>query len=341
MEPRSRSQTVAIAVVGLWHMHADILVRSLVDEGARLAAIVEPEDALYRRFRATNPDAPRRSLSAVLEDDSIQLIVLADAPSKRTEIAAQAMEHGKDVLTDKPCCLTLEDVARLREIQTRTGRHLVVWFGDRLNSRAAGLAEALVKAGAIGNLIHFVGLGPHQLNLLPRDEEFFDARRSGGILVDIGCHQIDLFLTLTGCPSASIQSARSSNVAHRDHPFFEDVGDMTFVSDRGTLGYARVDWYTPDGLNMWGDGRTFLVGTDGTIELRKAIDAGGRGPGAFVIFTDAQRTRVFDAAERELTFPADLCRDVVERTEIAMTSEHALAVCELSLRARELARANQ
>jgi predicted dehydrogenase len=318
-------------------MHADILVRALVDEGAELVAIAEPDDELYWRFRATNPDAPRRSLSDVLEDDTVELIVLADAPSKRAQIAAQAMEHGKDVLTDKPCCLRLDDVERLREIQVRTGKHFVVWFGDRLNNRAAALADELVKAGAIGKLIHFVGLGPHQLNLLPRDEEFYDARRSGGILVDIGCHQIDLFLTLTGSSSASIESARALNVAHPEHPFFEDLGDMTFVSRGGTRGYARVDWYTPDGLRMWGDGRTFLTGTEGTIEIRKAIDAAGRGPGAFVILADAQQTRMFDAGARELTFPGDLCRDVAERTEIAMSSEHALSVCELSLVARDLA----
>jgi hypothetical protein len=47
------------------------------------------------------------------------------------------------------------------------------------------------------------------------------------------------------------------------------------LGDRGT-GYIRVDWYSPDGLGTWGDGRLFILGTEGYIELRKYIDIAGR-----------------------------------------------------------------
>ena len=42
------------------------------------------------------------------------------------------------------------------------------------------------------------------------------------------------------------------------------------------MGTMRLDWFTPDGLPDWGDGRLFLVGTEGTLELRKNLDLEGR-----------------------------------------------------------------
>jgi hypothetical protein len=63
-----------------------------------------------------------------------------------------------------------------------------------------------------------------------------------------------------------------ANYAHKEYPGFEDFDDMTVVLGNGATGYCRVDWFTPDGLGTWGDGRMFILGTEGYIELRKYID---------------------------------------------------------------------
>jgi predicted dehydrogenase len=337
--PSKASDTVSIAAVGLWHIHGDLMVQALVREGAVLAAIAEDDDRLFERFASTCPPAPRVPLSEILENDAIDLLVLAGTPASRAAVAAEALDRGKDVLSDKPCCLTVDQLAAVRAARETNGSHFAVWYGDRLNSRAADLADELIGDGAIGDVVHFVGLGPHQLGLLPRDDAFFDSTRSGGILVDLGCHQIDAFLTYTSSASATVVQARALNTSHPKHPAFEDVGDMTLSSPSGAIGYARVDWYTPDGLGVWGDGRAFIVGTEGTIETRKVIDPGGRGKGEFVILADGRQTQVLDAGERPLRFARNLMNDVRNGTETAMTSEHAFAVCDLALRAKELAAA--
>ena len=97
-------------------------------------------------------------------------------------------------------------------------------------------------------------------------------KKYGGILCDIGSHQIEQFLFYTGAKDAKILNAKIANYNHPEYPELDDFGDATLVADNGATGYFRVDWFTPDGLSTWGDGRTFILGTEGYIELRKYVD---------------------------------------------------------------------
>jgi len=333
----SRPDTVRFAAVGLEHVHVDILVQALLRAGGTLAAVVEPDDELYARYARGWPEAPRTTLDDTLDDPSIELVVTAAVPSDRGRIAALTLESGRDVLADKPLCVDREAFDAVVSAQARSGGHLAVWFGERLYNPSVLRAVDLVHDGLIGSVLHFTGFGPHLLERKTRPEWHFDPVRNGGILIDLACHQIDLFLAFTGMNAAHISAARTRNLRHQDLPGFEDVGDLMIEADGGALGYARVDWHTPEGLSLWGDGRTFLVGSEGTLELRRTIDASGRGVGGHVFVVDAGGPRYIDVPVVEPPFATQLLADVRERTEIAMSTEHALVVTDLSLQAQELA----
>ena len=68
----------------------------------------------------------------------------------------------------------------------------------------------------------------------------------------------------------------------RTRPGCRTSATCTSPPTRAT-GMIRVDWFTPDGLPTWGDGRLIIVGTEGTIELRKYVDLAGR-PGTDHLF---------------------------------------------------------
>ena len=124
-----------------------------------------------------------------------------------------------------------------------------------------------------------LGTGPHRANRGSRPAWFFERERYGGILCDIGSHQAEQFLYFTANTEAGVISSRVANYGHKEHPGLDDFGDCNLVGANGATGYFRVDWFTPDGLSTWGDGRLFLLGTTGFIEVRKyvelASDAGG------------------------------------------------------------------
>jgi predicted dehydrogenase len=292
-------------------------------------------------FARRYPQAPRaRSAEEILESSSIQLIASASIPDERAGLGVSTMRHGKDYLVDKPGFTTLDQLAQARAVQRETGRIYSVCYSERFQNRATVRAGELVQSGAIGRPIQTIGLGPHRLNAPTRPPWFFQRSRYGGILTDIGSHQADQFLFFTGSTSAEVVAAQVANFAHPEHPELEDFGDMMLRGDAGR-GYIRVDWFTPDGLGTWGDGRLTILGTDGFIELRKYIDLAGRPGGDHLFLVDKTQTRYMDCGSTELPFGRQLLDDVRHRTETAMSQAHAFLASELALKAQAMARAGQ
>jgi predicted dehydrogenase len=243
------------------------------------------------------------------------------------------MRHGKDVMVDKPGVLTAAQLDAVRQAQAETGRIWSVNFSERFEVPAMTRAQELVAAGAVGRVVQTVGFGPHRLNRHLRPAWFFDPRQAGGILADIASHQIDQFLVFTGSKDAAIVASAVANHANPATPAFEDFGEILLRSDHAS-GYIRVDWYTPDGLPTWGDGRCTILGTEGYIELRKYVDIAGREGTDHLFLVDRAGTRHIDCSAAPLPYYARLIADVLERTETAMPQAHCFKVCELALEAQ-------
>jgi predicted dehydrogenase len=336
----SHTPTLKFAAIGLDHRHIYDQVKSLLDIGAQCVGFWSDDDSPpLAGFMERFPQIARVTDRArLLEDKSIQLVACAAVPNTRAGLAVAAMRHGKDVMMDKPGLTTFAQLDEVKQVQQETGRIFSVDFTERFEVRAAIRASELVQAGAIGKVIHTCGLGPHRLNRASRPAWFFDKAAYGGILVDIGSHQFDQFLHFTGSKDARVVSASAFNRAHPDDPGLEDLGEVMLESDSAS-GYFRVDWFTPDGLATWGDGRLTLVGTEGSIEIRKYIDVAGR-PGADHLFlTDKGRSQHIDCSDAKLSYYEDLRHDIFNRTQTAMTQEHCFKVCELSLSAQAMAMA--
>jgi predicted dehydrogenase len=165
---------------------------------------------------------------------------------------------------------------------------------------------------------------------------FFDRPRYGGILCDIASHQADQFLYFTGSTRADIVAAQVGNVHHPQYPSFEDFGDVMLRGDRGT-GYIRVDWFTPDGLATWGDGRLTILGTDGFMEIRKNIDIAGKPGESHLFLVDNKETRYIDCKDVPLPYGEQLVSDVLNRTETAMPQAQCFLAMELVLKAQQQA----
>jgi predicted dehydrogenase len=325
------------AVVGINHGHIYGLVAAVVRGGGELAGFHAKEDDLAADFLKRHPGAKRVSDErAILEDPGIRLVASAAIPNEREPLGVRVMKHGKDFLVDKPGITSLEQLAEARRVQKETGRIYSICYSERFENRAVVRAHALVAAGAIGRVLHVVGMGPHRTNPKTRPAWFWDTKYYGGILCDIASHQADHFLSFTGSTRGEVDAARVSNRNHPDRPQFEDFGDVTWSGDGGT-GYARVDWFTPDGLPTWGDGRLTLVGTEGYIEIRTNVDVAGRKGGEHLFLVDQKETRYVDCSDQALDYGPRLVDDVLNRTETAMTQAHSFLAAEMVLKAQALA----
>ena len=324
---------IRVAAIGLNHPHIYGMTRAVVNAGAELVALYAEEDDLAAAYQKAFPQVQRvADRRQILEDRSVDLVVSAIVPDVRAAIAIEVMRHGKDVMVDKPGVITLEQLADVRRVQAESGRIFSVCFSERFEVRAAARASELVAAGAIGKVVQTIGIGPHSLGLNPRPDWFFQRRRYGGILCDIGAHQCDQFLHFTGSTQAEVVASHIANHANPDKPELEDFGEILLRGNGGT-GYVRVDWYTPKGLGTWGDGRLTILGTEGYIELRKYVDIAGR-PGIDHLFlVDQKQTRYVDCSDQELPYGRRLLDDIRNRTETAMPQAHCFLATELALKA--------
>ncbi|TDG14105.1 Gfo/Idh/MocA family oxidoreductase [Seongchinamella unica] len=343
--PTSRAEAVVspgefcFASAYLDHGHIYGQTNGLRDAGATLKYVYDPDPEKVRKFCEAYPGVVvAESFEQILADPAVRLVNAAAIPDQRATIGIRVMESGRDYLTDKSPFTSLEQLEAVRKVVAQTGRKYAVYYAERLHNDAAWRAGELIAQGALGRVLQVLNLAPHRLAPETRPDWFFNKRHYGGILTDIGSHQVEQFLTYAGCNSAHINFARVENFSHPDKPGLEDFGELSLTGDNGASFYTRVDWYTPEGLRTWGDGRCFIVGTEGTMELRKYLDVGGAAPSSKLILVDGSGESV-EECQDTTGFPyfGQLILDCIHRTENAMTQAHAFLAAELSMRAQALA----
>jgi predicted dehydrogenase len=327
------------AVAHLDHGHIYGQTNGLLDAGATLKSVFEPDPGKLAKFVDTYPGVEvADSLDEILEDPEVALVNAAAVPDERAALGIRAMESGKDYFTDKSPFTTLTQLDEAREVAERTGRKYAVYYAERLHNDAAWRAGELIAQGAIGRVLQVLNLAPHRLAKETRPDWFFDKARYGGIITDIGSHQVEQFLTYAGCNDAEINFARVENFSHPDKPGLEDFGEFSLTGDNGASFYSRVDWYTPEGLRTWGDGRTFIVGSEGSMELRKYLDVARDAPASKLFLVDGEGEREIECLDQTgFPFFGAFILDCLNRTENAMTQAHAFRAAQLSMRAQALA----
>ena len=331
------SPRIKFAVIGINHDHIFSQVGAVIRGGGELVWLYAKEPELSAAFLKRFPQVKlARSEDEVLGDGSIQLVLSSIVPNERAPLGIRVMQAGKDYMSDKPGATTLDQLAEVRRVQAQTRRIYSIMYSERLENRATVKAGELVKAGAIGRVVQTVGLGPHRMNPKLRPAWFFEKAKYGGILCDLASHQADQFLFFTASTSAHVVAAQVGNVGHPQYPDLEDFGDVVLRGDGGS-GYIRVDWFTPNGLATWGDGRLTILGTDGFIEIRKNIDIAGRPGESHLFLVDQKETHYVDCSSQPLPYGGQLVSDVLDRTETAMPQQHCFLATELVLKAQQQA----
>jgi predicted dehydrogenase len=339
------SHAVRFGVCGMSHDHIYGMVEAMIRGGGELVSVYAAEPERGAAFTKRYPQAKLVTTEdGVLTDPSLHLVLSSAIPVQRAPIGIRAMRNGKDYLSDKPGITTLEQLAEVRKTIAETKRTYAIMYSERLEVKAAVEAGYLVQQGAIGKVIQTINIAPHQITQRAGDagggtgrpEWFWHPDQYGGILTDIGSHQVDQFLFYTGCTQAEVVASQVANVRHPDHPQFQDFGDMMLRGNHG-FGYVRLDWFTPFGLGTWGDGRLFILGTDGYIELRKYTDVARSKQGNHLFLVDKNSARAFDCNNVVLPFGPQFIADVANRTHVAQDQTQCLLAAELVIRAQQQA----
>ncbi len=337
---------IKFAVININHPHIYGMTDAIKRGGGELVAVYAKEADLVAAFSKAYPEAKlAKNENGILEDPSIHLVLSSGIPDERAPLGIRVMQHGKDYLTDKPGIITFKQLAEVKKVQKETKRIYSIMYSERLENKGTEKASQLVKSGAIGKVIQTINLAPHRISnkfgtsgLAVRPDWFWDKKRYGGILTDIGSHQFDQYLHFTNSTEATVLMSQVGNVHFPEAPLFEDFGDV-MLSGNGGVGYIRVDWFTPNGLDSWGDGRLTILGTDGYIEVRKNIDilSGNKG-GNHLYLVNQKEMLHMDCNNEALPFGPLFVDDVLNRTETAMSQAHCFLATELALKAQKKAK---
>jgi predicted dehydrogenase len=314
------------ATIGLDHRHIFDITEGLLAAGAVCVGHdpVTTDGRVLAGFRKRFPGVPAVFRERLLDDPGVDFVVIAAKPSDRAKLSVEAMRRGKNVLCDKPGVTTFEQLEAVRAAVAETGRVWSICVG-RVASPSIQEALRVVRSGELGRLVQVVSLAPHRLNRDLRPAWFFDTPAYGGIINDIGVHSIDQFLAFAEVDTAEIVSS-TIGAFGTEPQGFEDFAEIVLQTP-SVRGYCRMDWFTPDGLPTWGDGRLFLVGTEGTLELRKNLDIEGRDGTDHMFVANKTGTRHVDCSGLPVTYYRDFLAG-------SLPQEPVFAMCRMALDAQ-------
>ncbi|MHB9294768.1 hypothetical protein PilKf_00495 [Pillotina sp. SPG140] len=322
------------AAIGLYHGHIYGMCNGLIEAGGILKSFYDSDPQYMQNFAQRFPQIhAAESEGEILNDPEILLVAGATQTDKRCDLGLRVLAAGKDYFTDKAPLTTLEQLEKAREAVKQTGKKYAVYYSERIHVESAVFAGQLIEQGAIGRVIQVIGFGPHRLGAPHRPDWFFVKKHYGGILCDIGSHNVEQILYYTGAKDGTVARSHIANYNHPQYPELDDFGDCEIVLDNGATGYFRVDWFTPDGLQMWGDGRLFILGTEGFIEQRKYMNLGFKNSGGGHVFLANNTEESYYHVEGTVGYPffGQLILDCLNRSEHAMTQSHTFKAAELSL----------
>ena len=331
-------KTLNLGVIGIDHGHIFDMLDEMLKEGCNCNHFwTEGLPLTLSEFNKKYPNIKRvDNKNNILKDNKIDMILISSIPKDRANLSIEALKAGKDVMVDKPGCITLDQLNNLKKIVKETGKIWSVNFSERFHVAAVAKAEELVARGKIGKVKQTIGTGPHRQGNYERPDWFYDRESYGGIITDIGSHQIHQFLIFTNSDKAKITHALAENTTKKEFPSFQDFGEVNLTGNKGH-GYIRLDWFTPDALPVWGDGRLFILGDKGFIEIRKYTDLAKSNSGNHLYYANNDEVKYIDCSNVKLPYFRNLINDVLNKTETACSQEITYLSMELAIKAQELA----
>ena len=331
-------KSLNVGVLGIDHGHIFDMLDEMLKEGCTCKFFwTEGYPLTLNEFIKKYPNIKRvEDKEKILDDQEIDIILISSIPVDRAKLSIQCLNAGKDVMVDKPGCTTIDQLNELKKTVKKTGKIWSVNFSERFHVSAVTKAEELISNGLIGTVKQTIGTGPHRQGNYERPNWFYERESYGGIITDIGSHQIHQFLVFTGSNEARINHALVENTTKKEFPGFQDFGEINLTGNKGH-GYIRLDWFTPDALPTWGDGRLLILGDKGYLEIRKYTDIARSKKGNHLFYANNNEVKYIDCSEVELPYFRNLINDVLDRTETACLQELTFLSMELAIKAQEFA----
>lgn len=212
--------------------------------------------------------------------DTMNLDAVSVCTYNRThaECTVYALEHGVNVLLEKPMSVTLDEAVAIRKAEKKSGKIVSVGFQPRFDANMQ-MIKKIVESGELGR-VFYVQTGGGRRHGIPVSwsETFIENDKAGlGAVGDIGCYSIDLVMNALGNPKPLTVTGTATDYFGTTPEAYSQVGKpecaKKFSVDDFASAYIRLEggivldfriaWY----MHLDTPGDTIIMGTKGSLRI--------------------------------------------------------------------------
>lgn len=245
-------ETLRLGVLGIGNAGSQVVPCAQQSEGIQLAAVADVRADALAEFQQRHPEVRTfESVEAMCEGDAVDAVWIATPSELHAECAIAAVEHGKQVICEKPMAVTLEDCDRMIDAVDRHGARFIMH--SKSSDPPVRKMREVAESGQIGRLIAINTWNYKGWLNSPRRADELDTTRGGGVVFRQAPHQIEIVRCIGG---GLVRSLRA--VAGRWNPHFDTEGNFTaFLEfEDGTPATMVLNCYGYFGMTdlTWGIG---------------------------------------------------------------------------------------
>lgn len=213
---------------------------------------------------------------SMIDAEELDAVSVCTYNRTHAECSIYALEHGVNVLLEKPMCVTLDEAVEIVKAEKKSGKILSIGFQPRFDENMKML-KAIVESGELGQIYYIQTGGGRRRGIpTPYGTSFIEDKTAGlGALADIGCYSLDMVLNSIGYPKPLTVSGYTSAFFGKDpnyypthHEYAKVFGVDDFAAafirlEGGIVLDFRISW----AMNMDTAGDTLILGTKAGLRI--------------------------------------------------------------------------
>lgn len=246
-----------IAIVGCGAIASAYILALRGVLNLRLVAVADTHPGTAARTSRNTGLPCHASVTDLLERERLDAALVLTPPHTHESIACELLESRLHVLCEKPVAMSTQAAQNMFATADRFDRQLMVGakfrYVDDLNE-----ARRLLDSGLIGEPLLLENVFCSHVDMVGRWNSV-RALSGGGVLIDNGCHSVDIARFLLG-PITRVQARFGAPVQELE---VEDTAQLIFEVESGALGCADLSW----SLHKEVDAYVRVHGSLGTLEV--------------------------------------------------------------------------
>lgn len=232
----------------------------------------------------------------LIDNEQLDAVCVCTYNATHKECAVYALDHGINVMLEKPMSVTTEEAAEICRAEKRSGKTLVVGFQPRMDENMK-MVKKIVQSGVLGK-IYYIQTGGGRRRGIP-NSTFIEKKTAGiGALGDIGCYSLDMVLNAIGYPKPLTVTGYTSNYFGTNPKYNNPADAARFDVDDFAAAFVRLegdiilDFRIAWAMHIDSPGDTIFLGTEGALRVPATDCWNGPIGGPMTVYHDVAGARV-------------------------------------------------